>query len=158
MSGRVKHNLSRTPAYRAWAAMRHRCLNPASKQYGRYGGRGIKIDPSWVSDVARFVEDMGQPPGEGFSLDRIDNDSDYCKENCRWATVMEQNRNRSVCRHLTFNGISKTVQEWADEYGVKYTTLMRRVFEWGWSAEKALTTSVKDWREARKRNEKGQYA
>jgi hypothetical protein len=76
----------------SWQAMRARCLRPTASNYARYGGRGITIDPRW--DVfANFLEDMGERP-KGKTLDRIDPDGNYCKDNCRWATAAEQRLNQ----------------------------------------------------------------
>jgi hypothetical protein len=85
----------RTPEYRAWSAMRQRCLNPASQRYASYGGRGITVCDRWSSFEA-FLADMGAKPEpkEQYSLDRIDNDRGYEPGNCRWATRSEQQRNR----------------------------------------------------------------
>lgn len=83
-----------TTEYRTWGSMRYRCLNKQSAAYARYGGRGITICGKWDSfDV--FLADMGPKPTPRHSLDRIDNNGNYCPENCRWATVEMQTRNQS---------------------------------------------------------------
>lgn len=89
----VNSNKKRTPTYHTWNAMIQRCLNPLHKNYDNYGGRGIGVDPYWIGNFKNFLKDMGERP-EGLSLDRIDCNKSYCKENCRWATSSEQRMNQ----------------------------------------------------------------
>lgn len=137
---RKKHQMTSTSTYSVWKYMRQRCLNPKSNRYDRYGGRGIKVCKHW-SEFQHFFEDMGERP-KGLTLDRIDNDGDYCRANCRWATKKEQENNKSTNVIITYKGRRLTVSEWAEEQGINYSTLFYRLFKRGWSVEKALTTPV----------------
>lgn len=79
--------------YLIWYMMIARCTKPTHPLYPDYGGRGIKVCDDWLHDFSAFLRDMGlRPPG--LTIDRIKNESDYSKANCRWATYSEQNRNR----------------------------------------------------------------
>lgn len=88
----IQHGMHNTLQYKVWTAMLERCRNPKSTSYRWYGGRGISFDPRW-DKFNNFYEDMGERP-EGMTLDRIDNDGDYSKENCRWVSHKENCQNR----------------------------------------------------------------
>ena len=105
--------------------MKQRCLNPNSKRYPRYGGRGITICTRWL-DFANFLEDMGEVP-EGKSIDRINNDGNYEPSNCRWATKYEQANNTSRNRTYSYLGKTLTIAQWAEALGLSYKTLISRL-------------------------------
>lgn len=131
--------------FQAWWGMIKRCTYPKQSGYERYGGRGIRVCERWRESFANFLADMGERP-EGTSLDRIDNDGDYCKENCRWATVKEQSYNRSTNRLLTFNDETRNLTEWALHLGINPVTLNTRIQTYGWEIERALTEPVRKHR------------
>jgi hypothetical protein len=88
------HGKTRTRAHRIWVAMRQRCNNPNTARYKDYGGRGIVVCERWQNSFEAFLSDMGEPPSEDHSIDRIDNDLGYEPTNCRWATMVEQRNNQ----------------------------------------------------------------
>ena len=126
-----------------WSSMKARCYNINCKVYNRYGGRGITICSRWLESFENFVEDMGIRPEKGYSLDRIDNDKGYSKENCRWATSKQQNRNRRDIPYIEYKGESKSVAEWSEITGIKITTLWTRIYTRNWSIEKAMEEPVR---------------
>lgn len=92
--GRCKDSEKFPKEYSIYTSMLQRCRNPTNSRYSSYGGRGIEVSNSWRYDFLNFVEDLGRCPSPLHSLDRIDVDGNYCKENCRWATSAEQNLNK----------------------------------------------------------------
>lgn len=142
---RIKHNHAQrnqnNRTYKAWYHMKERCLNINSKKYKDYGGRGIIVCERWKSSFKNFLEDMGEVP-EGLQLDRIDNNKGYYKENCRWTTSKEQNRNKRNNYLITHNKRTQCLMEWSEETIIPYDTLRNR-FRLGWSIEEALITPIK---------------
>ncbi len=122
--------------YDIWLQMRARCRRVSHQDYPRYGGRGIRVDPSW-EDFWVFVADMGERPA-GASLDRKNNDDHYRKDNCRWAIGAEQQRNRSSNVVIEHGGRRLCISEWAQALNIPKTTLVSR-FARGWSIERALS-------------------
>lgn len=137
--------------HRAWTSMRHRCLNPQCKAYPAYGGRGVGVEPAWLAtdgfDV--FMRDLGPRPSARHSLERKDVHSGYCKENCVWALPEEQANNKRNTRHLTYQGATRTLAQWATVMGLNATTLGIRLDGLGWSLERALTTPSRGRDQAR---------
>ena len=130
------HGLSRTRTHNTWSGMKQRCLDKNHSTYTNYGQRGITIEDDRWLDFENFYEDMGERP-EGMTLDRIDNDRGYCKDNCRWANPVVQSNNRrpSSGTKLTdadvytifwmFECGGKTKAQIAREFGVARSTISR---------------------------------
>lgn len=130
--------MSKTPTHNTWVAMRKRCNNEKNSDYYLYGGRGIKVCSRWES-FEIFYLDMGERP-EGMTLDRIDSNKDYSPENCRWATNIEQARNKRNVRLVTFNGLTKSLHDFCDELKLNYHTINTRLVQQKWTVERALST------------------
>jgi hypothetical protein len=120
------HGMTHTKVWECWVSMVQRCTNPNRQCYRHYGGRGINICDEWL-EFSNFYKDMGNPPTEEHSVDRIDNNKGYYLENCRWATSKEQSNNRRNNHLLEIEGRSQTIGEWAQELNVNYQTLYYRV-------------------------------
>lgn len=134
----TKHGMSGDAEHVTWKNMTQRATNKNHPQFKDYGGRGITVCERW-SVFENFFADMGKKPGKGYSIERIENDLGYSKENCKWATRAEQNNNCRTSRLITFNGKTKNVVTWASDIGMNHGTLKSRLRS-GWPIEKALTT------------------
>lgn len=177
------------PLYGTWSSIKTRCFNKRCKKFKNYGGRGITMCDEWKLSFVAFCRDMGDKP-PGTSIDRINNDGDYCKSNCRWATLVQQanNSRRNVklkCggevltitqwrarlgfridrrvksgwsiasalskprqkwnrrnRHLTVDGTTKRIADWAIENGLSYAAIQLRLAN-GWSAKEAVSIPLR---------------
>ncbi len=139
--GQSSKNL--TKCYKTWTRIKTRCYDENNKDYQNYGGRGIRVCDRWLESFENFYEDIGDIPNH-LSLDRIDNNKNYSRDNVRLATFFEQNYNRSNSKLITFNNKTQTMLEWANELGIKYGTLQNRLDpnRLNWSIEKALSHPV----------------
>lgn len=134
----TKHGMLGSLTYNSYLAMMERCYNEACEKYPKYGGRGIKVCQRWRDSILAFAADMGLRPSRKHTLDRIENDGDYEPGNCRWATAEEQQSHTSRTRMVTINGVTKCVQHWCRETGVKYITAIERMNR-GWDPVLAVT-------------------
>ena len=125
MNGTVKHSHSYNRLYFVWYSMMDRCYNEKFQDFYNYGGRGIKVCDRW-HDVSNFITDMAEGAAKGLQLDRKDNDGDYNKDNCKWSTRKENNRNKRTNRKITIDGITLTAIEWSEQSGIVYTTILGR--------------------------------
>ncbi len=121
--------------YITWIQIIQRCTNPKRIDYKNYGGRGIKICEAWMK-FEGFLQDMGERPSNT-SIDRVNNNGNYCKENCKWSTRKEQQRNKRDNKSITIGDETKCIAGWCEELGLRYHTVITRLRR-GWSDEEAL--------------------
>lgn len=145
---RQTHGMSHKPEWRVWANMKKRCLNPKVRCFKNYGGRGITVCDRWVDGNGRsggfecFLADMGRRPTPAHTIDRVDNDGPYAPENCRWATLNEQQEHTRRTPAITHNGKTLTPVEWARITGIPREQICRRVGR-GWTPARALTQPLR---------------
>jgi hypothetical protein len=140
----LKHGGWRTmPEYAIWQGMIRRCYTPTNHNYPGYGGRGIKVCDRWRTSFLAFMEDVGLKPSPRYTIDRFPNQNgNYEPGNVRWATRAEQSQNLRSNVLITYNGVTKILAVWARETRLKPSTIKDRIYRFGWSVEKALTTPV----------------
>ena len=138
---KITHGMRKTSEYSSWCDIKTRCFNTNHKQYLDYGGRGIKICDRWLN-FENFFADMGKKTSAKHSIDRIDNDGDYCPDNCRWATKAEQVNNRRSNRFITIGCVTLNVTQWTKEMSFGRTIIQARL-DRGWSELKAVTTPIR---------------
>jgi len=130
-----------TQIYHAYVNMKTRCYNPHYYLYQHYGGKGITICDEWLGKdgFENFYNwSMTHGYSAGLSIDRIDNSKEYSPSNCRWATMTEQQNNRTNNRMITANGETHTMAEWSRLSNIRYETIQRRLSS-GWSEQDAVT-------------------
>lgn len=133
---------SKSVEYVAWSSMKKRCKgdNPVTKKH--YLEKGITVCDRWLNSFENFLEDMGRRPNERYSLERIENDKGYYKENCMWATQAEQSRNKDNNILITYKNKTQCLMDWVLETGIHRNTLERRLYTWK-DLEKVFETPVK---------------
>lgn len=119
--------------------MKRRCLNKNEKSYIRYGGQGVVVCAEWLN-FQGFYKDMAQSFIEGLSLERIDNDKGYSKENCKWIPLAEQGKNKRSVPLYEFNGLKLNASDWDRKLGLKRGAVRARILKYKWPLQKALTS------------------
>lgn len=138
----TKHNKCGTRIYQVWRDMKNRCYRPKTQSYKSHGARGITVCDEWLHDFQVFYDwAMANGYADNLTIDRIDVNGNYEPSNCRWATPKEQANNTRRNRFITYNGKKQTLQQWADEIGIKRQTIEKRL-ERGWGVENALNKGV----------------
>jgi hypothetical protein len=137
-SGGYDAALYQSPIYRVWSNMKNRCYNRRQQiDFQRYGGRGITVCHKWQK-FSGFFEDMADTYRNGLTLERIDNNSGYSKQNCRWASRIEQANNRRSNRSFVIGGVTRTMAEWIRLSSLKPSTVRQRFYGRNWPIERAL--------------------
>lgn len=148
----LKHGMRHTRFYSIWEGVKKRCRNKNSHNYHNYGGRGIKMCEEW-NDFVNFKNDMYESYLEHVkkygesdtSIERIDNNGNYEKNNCKWATRKEQNRNTRQVKLYEYKGEMLDLAEIARRENMNYRTLRSRILTYGWTLEEALEKSQFKW-------------
>ena len=138
------HKMSGSRLHNIWKSMKERCYNSGHDQYKDYGGRGISICNEWRNDFMSFYNwAINNGYADNLTVDRIDNNGDYCPENCKWSTRKEQSNNQRTNHLLTYNNKTQTMAQWAEEVGLNPHTLQTRISR-GWSVQDALFKKVRN--------------
>ena len=142
---RAQHNtwatgLERRRLYSLWCGIHARCTDTTRSDYARYGAKGVTVCERWEL-FSNFLEDMGPRPSAKHSVDRKDGKRGYEPDNCRWATVIEQQRNRSNNHMITWRGETRCMTEWGEVVGLSRDVLKDRLRK-GWSVDRALGTPL----------------
>lgn len=129
--------------YGIYHKMRSRCNNPNCPAYKDYGERGISVCAEWDSSFSVFFEwAMESGYADTLTIERIDVNGNYCPENCKWITKSEQANNRRTCKLFTYNGKTQNLAQWCNELNLSYKNIYSRIFQKGWSFERAISTPV----------------
>jgi hypothetical protein len=142
-AARFKHGLAhKTPLFQRWARIQTRCYNKNDPAYHNYGARGIEMCSEWRNNFMSFYTwAISNGWDSELSIERIDNNKGYFPENCKFATVKEQVRNRRVTKTAILNGQRKPLAEWCELLNLPYSTINVRLHK-GWSDEEALTIPI----------------
>ena len=137
----VKHGLCHTRLYGIWKSMKRRCCAKNASNYKWYGAKGITVCDEWKDNFKAFYDwAITNGYSDELTLERKDYDDNYCPENCTWFTVKQQANNRHNNTLITAYGKTQTLQQWADETGIDYRNISRRIKTFDWPIEKALST------------------
>jgi hypothetical protein len=137
------HRMIHTPEYAIWRGILARCLNKNNKHYHDYGGRGIRVCDEWVDSFEAFYAAVGPRPNRSDQLDRHpNNDGNYEPGNVRWATRIEQARNKRNNLWITCRGETRCLAEWAEITGL-HRCVIRHRLRVGWTIDDALSLPIK---------------
>lgn len=137
-TNRTTHGMRYSSEYSTWRGMKTRCYWDKFHQYADYGGRGIKVCERWKNSFSEFLKDMGMKPFKSHTLERRNNDGDYCPENCYWATRIQQGNNSRKNRMVTAFGKTQSISMWSREKNWAESVIRQRLNR-GWDSEKSIS-------------------
>lgn len=126
LEARQKHGMTRSPEHKTWVHIKQRCLNPKATAYYKYGARGITVHEAWINDFNAFYQEVGPKPSPAHSIDRIDNSRGYEPGNVRWATSLEQSRNKRGTVMVPIGGRLVSLREYCTLAGISYSLVLTR--------------------------------
>lgn len=132
------HGCCGMPEYKIWEGVINRCHCVTSTAWKNYGARGIKVCDRWRSSFVHFLADMGPRPSGKHSIERVDNDGDYEPQNCRWATIADQARNKRRTIWISYQGQEMCLRDWSLKLGIGEKALRSRLRRPGWTVERAF--------------------
>lgn len=136
----IKHGLcDKHPLYNVWKNIKKRCNYPNAQEYDNYGGRGIMICNEWSNDFKNFYNwAINNGWASGLSIDRIDNDGNYCPENCRWATAKIQMNNTTKNHNINYQDKVFTLATLAEHLNIPYNIVRYRISRCNWTVERLI--------------------
>ena len=137
----LRHGLSQSPLYQVWRNMKSRCYNLKARDYSYYGARGIAVCESWMTSDNFFEWAFKSGYAEGLTIERKDNDKDYCPENCYWIPMSLQPRNKRNTIYIVYRGKRRGLIECCEETGMKRTVAIDRIKR-GWNPDDALLIPI----------------
>lgn len=145
----MKHGETNTRLFNIYHQMKRRCYDTTHINYKNYGGRGILICDEWINDYTVFAEwARSNGYSDDLTLDRRDNSRGYSPDNCRFATITQQNRNKRTNVTITINGITHCISEWAEITGLHPHTIGCRYRSGTRGTDLLLPTSQYKYRRA----------
>lgn len=142
-------NISRKDYHKlqsTWFRINYRCHNKNHHKYPFYGAKGIYVCDQWRNSLDDFILwSINNGYSYNLTIDRIDNSKGYSPENCRWATLKQQQRNRNVTKMFTYNNVTKPISEWCEILNLPYDATKERL-KHGWSMEKCISTPIRNYK------------
>lgn len=138
-----KHGMAGSAIYHSWSAMKARCYNPNESSYKNYGGRGITVCDRWLESFENFYEDMGERP-DGMTLERVNVDGNYCKENCVWASKTQQCFNRRKFKDKSSQYVGVNWDNWKEKWTATLKKNRETVFKKDFLTEEAAARAYDD--------------